>query len=63
MAGIGGLLDSLFRPSRPDFIETLRAESDLGRRSELFRPSRPDFIETPGTWQGRGLYGYIVPAF
>ena len=36
----------LFRPSRPDFIETDSADRRQERRGGLFRPSRPDFIET-----------------
>ena len=36
----------LFRPSRPDFIETVDFAEDHGLYPELFRPSRPDFIET-----------------
>ena len=48
---------SLFRPSRPDFIETYLWYVSL--KSELwglFRPSRPDFIETylPLTPEARG---------
>ena len=36
----------LFRPSRPDFIETSAHMSEKPLWSILFRPSRPDFIET-----------------
>ena len=36
----------LFRPSRPDFIETENRHSSGQYAPELFRPSRPDFIET-----------------
>ena len=36
----------LFRPSRPDSIETLGADEYLYVRNLLFRPSRPDSIET-----------------
>ena len=36
----------LFRPSRPDFIETQDQRSSGGMPHKLFRPSRPDFIET-----------------
>ena len=37
----------LFRPSRPDFIETLLCDQlPFPRNHTLFRPSRPDFIET-----------------
>ena len=40
----------LFRPSRPDFIETIfRSIYPCQVVHTLFRPSRPDFIETPGT--------------
>ena len=35
----------LFRPSRPDFIETGTRFVTQRRRERLFRPSRPDFIE------------------
>ena len=39
--------EPLFRPSRPDFIETAIPLMEKGSFfSELFRPSRPDFIET-----------------
>ena len=37
----------LFRPSRPDFIETPVDEVGCLVGCGLFRPSRPDFIETP----------------
>ena len=41
----------LFRPSRPDFIETSgRRGLPGGCARRLFRPSRPDFIETPPAW-------------
>ena len=36
----------MFRPSRPDFIETSAAPSTTPQPYRLFRPSRPDFIET-----------------
>ena len=36
----------LFRPSRPDFIETGYDSLDISAITALFRPSRPDFIET-----------------
>ena len=37
----------LFRPSRPDSIETLLSDVvERGAVSGLFRPSRPDSIET-----------------
>ena len=37
----------LFRPSRPDFIETLHNQHRAAPDAPcLFRPSRPDFIET-----------------
>ena len=39
--------EPLFRPSRPDSIETLNWSRILNTRlSALFRPSRPDSIET-----------------
>ena len=45
--GNGTGLRPLFRPSRPDFIETFDIDFQRSRRSsKLFRPSRPDFIET-----------------
>ena len=41
------IIVGLFRPSRPDFIETSGSRKDTQtRRAGLFRPSRPDFIET-----------------
>ena len=36
----------LFRPSRPDFIETDGRLREIRDAASLFRPSRPDFIET-----------------
>ena len=39
-------LRALFRPSRPDFIETSIKYTGEEYNSSLFRPSRPDFIET-----------------
>ena len=36
----------LFRPSRPDFIETRLRVVGWQIYRTLFRPSRPDFIET-----------------
>ena len=36
----------MFRPSRPDFIETKTIELTVKGKNILFRPSRPDFIET-----------------
>ena len=36
----------LFRPSRPDFIETGSGRTMFSGVAPLFRPSRPDFIET-----------------
>ena len=36
----------LFRPSRPDFIETVIFTGLFEPTIKLFRPSRPDFIET-----------------
>ena len=36
----------LFRPSRPDFIETNQWAVSARAGMKLFRPSRPDFIET-----------------
>ena len=36
----------LFRPSRPDFIETSFRRLLAVASMSLFRPSRPDFIET-----------------
>ena len=39
----------LFRPSRPDFIETFELRGLSKTECLLFRPSRPDFIETSGT--------------
>ena len=44
---VGGVRDRLFRPSRPDSIETRGIE--IPNRCYvvlLFRPSRPDSIET-----------------
>ena len=44
---------ALFRPSRPDFIETSpKPAPGTSKPAQLFRPSRPDFIETtnPRTW-------------
>ena len=41
-------LSRLFRPSRPDFIETSRSWMNDTDTPSLFRPSRPDFIETGG---------------
>ena len=38
--------EPLFRPSRPDFIETSTPTPTPYTCSALFRPSRPDFIET-----------------
>ena len=38
---------TLFRPSRPDFIETIIVPGADAPERKLFRPSRPDFIETP----------------
>ena len=49
--------EQLFRPSRPDFIETLVAVIITVSQPRLFRPSRPDFIETlvtPTTFLGSG---------
>ena len=46
---VGGLL---FRPSRPDFIETYLVLVPVNSVSILFRPSRPDFIETKVLWVG-----------
>ena len=43
------LEELLFRPSRPDFIETENTRATPTPRFRLFRPSRPDFIETTGT--------------
>ena len=43
---------ALFRPSRPDFIETLHLNSLYGKFAGLFRPSRPDFIETSAMFHG-----------
>ena len=37
---------TLFRPSRPDFIETVESTIIEDKLYVLFRPSRPDFIET-----------------
>ena len=55
---------SLFRPSRPDFIETDSGlESHAPVIDALFRPSRPDFIETPLLELSKGLCFNIVPAF
>ena len=61
---VGAFDKALFRPSRPDFIETLWVLGPVRCSGVvLFRPSRPDFIET-------FLYGVthaggtrIVPAF
>ena len=49
--GAGGRLDStLFRSSRPDYIETRRRRGiGIGRFPTLFRSSRPDYIETHRT--------------
>ena len=52
----------LFRPSRPDFIET-RGPCRAGRHRRsgpLFRPSRPDFIETGSPCEVRSR---VVPLF
>ena len=39
--------EGLFRPSRPDFIETTQETRRVESwHTRLFRPSRPDFIET-----------------
>ena len=41
------IIELLFRPSRPDFIETSMMLGDaVSAVIALFRPSRPDFIET-----------------
>ena len=42
----------MFRPSRPDFIETPTSPLAPSFATSLFRPSRPDFIETtrPASW-------------
>ena len=59
LAGAG-----LFRPSRPDFIET-KLRQFLGDHDPgLFRPSRPDFIETSTPWASHfSSRRWIVPAF
>ena len=41
-----GKYRQLFRPSRPDFIETSGPRPEDLEYRALFRPSRPDFIET-----------------
>ena len=46
---------TLFRSSRPDYIETYQSSRKLSRaESELFRSSRPDYIET---WQPSSSWG------
>ena len=53
----------LFRPSRPDFIETIKLFTTGIHLFPLFRPSRPDFIETfIAATQGLDVSS-IVPAF
>ena len=44
----------LFRPSRPDFIETPDRGRGFRAPPSLFRPSRPDFIETTSPSRCRG---------
>ena len=53
----------LFRPSRPDFIETSQAGLTCWNGISLFRPSRPDFIETLLLLAGATSGALIVPAF
>ena len=50
--GGDGDVDSLFRSSRPDYIETGRRRDSLSTFSTLFRSSRPDYIETGAYPQG-----------
>ena len=54
--------EPLFRPSRPDFIETIGVHRAFLIVEELFRPSRPDFIETAPAPRPDRRSG-IVPAF
>ena len=51
------LMVQLFRPSRPDFIETKNLRILLATAVRLFRPSRPDFIETGRLWGASGVAG------
>ena len=53
----------LFRPSRPDFIETKTIELTVKGKNILFRPSRPDFIETNEVGKSLKSVTLIVPAF
>ena len=52
----------LFRPSRPDSIETDLHSLTHGQWTELFRPSRPDSIETPILVPLEAPSSPIVPA-
>ena len=62
--GVGRVPAGLFRPSRPDFIETEAKELFTWLNNYLlFRPSRPDFIETSRGGSGPPVGGVIVPAF
>ena len=54
----------LFRPSRPDSIETCPTSRQPGVKSvPLFRPSRPDSIETGSSFNNLNDVSNIVPAF
>ena len=57
------MTSSLFRSSRPDYIETRTVGLSRSPVTPLFRSSRPDYIETIMLYEPLELLCVTVPVF